>query len=151
MIIGPGIRTRGRSQRRFILRKAGIILTLVLAAFTEKSRADSDHYSAELVFPLETWHNHGSCIVECPNGDLLVWQFRSPRITGPHGVGRVIWSEKNRARVVFTTPPSFKEPMERSMPATVTSYRHQQESVKASRLPPLAKLGSFRAMNDSWR
>lgn len=26
---------------------------------------------SELVFPPEHWHNHGSCIVECPNGDLL--------------------------------------------------------------------------------
>ena len=29
----------------------------------------------ELIFPLEAWHNHGSCIVECPNGDLLVCWF----------------------------------------------------------------------------
>jgi predicted neuraminidase len=28
--------------------------------------------AAELIFPLEPWHDHGSCIVECPNGDLLV-------------------------------------------------------------------------------
>ena len=26
---------------------------------------------SELIFPLESWHNHASCIVECPNGDLL--------------------------------------------------------------------------------
>ena len=29
----------------------------------------------ELIFPLEHWHNHGSCIVECPNGDMLVCWF----------------------------------------------------------------------------
>ncbi len=29
-------------------------------------------HSSELIFPLEHWHNHGSCVVECPNGDLLV-------------------------------------------------------------------------------
>ena len=34
--------------------------------------ADELQYSAELIFPLEHWHNYGSCIVECPNGDLLV-------------------------------------------------------------------------------
>jgi predicted neuraminidase len=28
-------------------------------------------YEAELIFPPESWHNHASCIVECPNGDLL--------------------------------------------------------------------------------
>src|SRR5204862_427715 len=32
-------------------------------------------YEAELIFPLETWHNHASCIVEAPNGDLLVCWF----------------------------------------------------------------------------
>ncbi len=31
--------------------------------------------SGELIFPLEHWHNHGSCIVECPNGDMLVCWF----------------------------------------------------------------------------
>ena len=29
----------------------------------------------ELIFPLEAWHNHGSCIVECPNGDMLACWF----------------------------------------------------------------------------
>jgi predicted neuraminidase len=29
-------------------------------------------FQAELIFPLEKWHNHGSSIVELPNGDLLV-------------------------------------------------------------------------------
>src|SRR5262249_38802685 len=32
-------------------------------------------FEAELVFPLETWHNHASCIIEAPNGDLLVCWF----------------------------------------------------------------------------
>ena len=29
----------------------------------------------ELIFPLEHWHNHGSCIVETPKGDLMVCWF----------------------------------------------------------------------------
>ncbi|MDZ7374536.1 MAG: exo-alpha-sialidase [candidate division KSB1 bacterium] len=29
-------------------------------------------FFAELIFPLEKWHNHSSSIVEAPNGDLLV-------------------------------------------------------------------------------
>ena len=32
-------------------------------------------YESELIFPLEHWHNHASCVVECPNGDLLVCWF----------------------------------------------------------------------------
>lgn len=30
---------------------------------------------SELIFPAEHWHNHGSCIVETPRGDLLVCWF----------------------------------------------------------------------------
>lgn len=30
---------------------------------------------SELIFPLETWHNHASCIVETPGDDLLVCWF----------------------------------------------------------------------------
>jgi predicted neuraminidase len=30
---------------------------------------------SELIFPLEHWHNHASCIVETPHGDLLVCWF----------------------------------------------------------------------------
>src|SRR5262245_38684771 len=30
---------------------------------------------SELIFPLEHWHNHASCIVEAANGDLLVCWF----------------------------------------------------------------------------
>lgn len=32
-------------------------------------------YSAELIFPPESWHNHSSSVVELPNGDLLVCWF----------------------------------------------------------------------------
>ncbi|HEV2448334.1 MAG TPA: sialidase family protein [Candidatus Sulfopaludibacter sp.] len=32
-------------------------------------------YSSELIFPLESWHNHSSSVVELPNGDLLVVWF----------------------------------------------------------------------------
>lgn len=39
------------------------------------SAAEKPIYEAELIFPLETWHNHASCIVEAPNGDLLVCWF----------------------------------------------------------------------------
>lgn len=31
---------------------------------------------ARLIFPPEARHNHGSCIVECPNGDLLAVWYR---------------------------------------------------------------------------
>ena len=34
--------------------------------------AGAPFHQAELIFPLEKWHNHSSCIVETPSGDLLV-------------------------------------------------------------------------------
>src|SRR5437868_10024039 len=44
----------------------GIILLAVPASLEA-----APFHEAELIFPPEHWHNHGSCIVECPNGDLL--------------------------------------------------------------------------------
>src|SRR5947199_8555925 len=41
-----------------------------LSAASEKAFCQS-----ELIFPLEHWHNHASCIVETPKGDLLVCWF----------------------------------------------------------------------------
>ena len=40
-----------------------------------RQMARRPRYESELIFPLEHWHNHASCIVECPNGDLLVCWF----------------------------------------------------------------------------
>ena len=33
-------------------------------------------HESKLIFPLESLHNHASCIVKCPNGDYLVCWFR---------------------------------------------------------------------------
>lgn len=33
------------------------------------------YYKSELIFPLEPWHNHGSSLVECPDGSLLACWF----------------------------------------------------------------------------
>jgi hypothetical protein len=48
----------------------GALTETVVAADREKPFCDS-----ELIFPLEHWHNHASCIVETPKGDLLVCWF----------------------------------------------------------------------------
>src|SRR5947208_11668378 len=55
-------------------------LHFTLPAVVQAARAPSDireapFHSAELIFPAETWHNHASCIVETPKGDLLVCWF----------------------------------------------------------------------------
>lgn len=50
-----------------------VLLALVLA-LVPLGAAQSD-YASELIFPLESWHNHSSSVVELPNGDLLVCWF----------------------------------------------------------------------------
>jgi predicted neuraminidase len=60
-------------------------LLATLAAFVFAAALDTAHAAApgsevaflksELIFPMEHWHNHASCIVEAPNGDLIVCWF----------------------------------------------------------------------------
>ena len=51
------------------------LLVFSVAGLAAAAQPGRDLFSGELIFPLEEWHNHGSCIVECPNGDLLVCWF----------------------------------------------------------------------------
>ncbi|HTL58762.1 MAG TPA: exo-alpha-sialidase [Candidatus Limnocylindrales bacterium] len=56
--------------------RLGMLLIASAIFFTPAlESAEKPLYEAELIFPLETWHNHASCIVEAPNGDLLVCWF----------------------------------------------------------------------------
>ena len=51
-------------------------LVIFLVALSEAPAwAEKPFHLADLIFPLESWHNHGSCLVECPNGDLLACWF----------------------------------------------------------------------------
>ncbi len=56
-----------------ILQRATFV-GLLLAVLTSSVQAEGV-LKGELIFPLEDRHNHGSCIVECPNGDMLVCWF----------------------------------------------------------------------------
>ena len=51
-----------------------LTLLLFLACSLTATAVDPAHDS-QLIFPVESWHNHGSCIVECSNGDLLACWF----------------------------------------------------------------------------
>ncbi len=57
------------------MRSISQFAALAILWFTGAVIAAEPQHSAELIFPVEHWHNHGSCIVECPNGDLLVCWF----------------------------------------------------------------------------
>ena len=51
------------------------LLVLGIITTSSRSTAESPFLTSELLFPLEHWHNHASCIVEAANGDLLVCWF----------------------------------------------------------------------------
>jgi predicted neuraminidase len=59
-----------------ILAGAGLLAVIARPwPATSVAPAAAPFHQAELIFPLEHWHNHASSIVECPNGDLLVCWF----------------------------------------------------------------------------
>lgn len=51
------------------------LILICSQTFATNQKPVAPFYEAEIIFPLEHWHNHASCIVECPNGDLLVCWF----------------------------------------------------------------------------
>jgi predicted neuraminidase len=52
-----------------------LLIAVCAFALIPAALAEEPFLEGELIFPLEDWHNHGSCIVECPNGDLIVCWF----------------------------------------------------------------------------
>jgi predicted neuraminidase len=90
-----------------------VAIGLIVFCAAISPRAEPD-YSSELIFPLESWHNHSSSIVETPKGDLLVCWFHG---SGERTADDVLirgarWS---RARAGWSTPftmadaPGFPE------------------------------------------
>ncbi len=51
------------------------ILCTSLFAPIGLAQNEKPFHTSELLFPLEHWHNHSSCVVEAPNGDLVVCWF----------------------------------------------------------------------------
>ncbi|HOX01477.1 MAG TPA: sialidase family protein [Candidatus Paceibacterota bacterium] len=56
------------------------VLWVSLAAMLAPVRADrpvegAPYHESALIFPLEGWHNHASCVVELPDGSLLACWF----------------------------------------------------------------------------
>jgi predicted neuraminidase len=76
------------------------LVTLLLAALSLNAQPQ---YSAELIFPLEHWHNHSSSIVELPNGDLLVcWFHGSGERTADDVV--IMGARWNKQKSAWTKP-----------------------------------------------
>ncbi len=51
------------------------LLLMIMHVVAAPTWGEVPSFSSELIFPVEDWHNHGSCVVECPNGDLLACWF----------------------------------------------------------------------------
>ena len=52
------------------------VLAAVLALACAGAVSAEPFYKAELIFPPEHFHDHASCIVECPDGELLACWYR---------------------------------------------------------------------------
>lgn len=52
------------------------LLLLLTLAMTPTSDLDKPFYRSEFLFPPHPQHNHGSCVVETPKGDLLAVWYR---------------------------------------------------------------------------
>ena len=56
--------------------RAGILGLISFSFLAVLARgAEVPFLESEIIFPLEHWHNHASCIVEAPNGNLIVCWF----------------------------------------------------------------------------
>ncbi|UCH36533.1 MAG: exo-alpha-sialidase [Armatimonadota bacterium] len=53
-----------------------MLIAAALIVCCAEARGAASFHRAELIFPLEDYHNHSSCIVEQPNGDLLACWYR---------------------------------------------------------------------------
>ncbi|HYO79777.1 MAG TPA: hypothetical protein VES20_00120, partial [Bryobacteraceae bacterium] len=84
----------GGMTRRMVLLGGGAALALQGQAAAPEG---------ELIFPVETWHNHSSSVVELPGGDLMVCWF--------HGSGertaddvKVLGARKPRGAKEWSAP-----------------------------------------------
>ena len=57
------------------IRPALFAALIVIPGVWVGAQAERPFLTSELLFPLEHWHNHGSTVVELPNGDLLACWF----------------------------------------------------------------------------
>jgi len=96
-------------------RRAGLCIAWILGLFAVAlTRAETPTLVREDIFPPEPWHNHASCVVESPRGDLIVCWFHGTgerkaddvRVEGARlRRGSRQWSE----RFVFADTPGFPD------------------------------------------
>lgn len=60
---------------RLIFSLTALASAAALVSATLTAAEDVPFHRSALLFPPEHWHNHGSCVVEAPNGDLIACWF----------------------------------------------------------------------------
>jgi predicted neuraminidase len=97
-----------KSSWRVSALRAGLILLVGVTwsslLLSRPSWAAAPYYQSELVFPLENSHNHGSSILELPNGQLLVAWYRG---SGEHEADDVKIFGARKAKGVRTWSRPF--------------------------------------------
>jgi predicted neuraminidase len=91
-----------------------ILVVIALVACCGGAVGAQPFHQAELIFPLENFHNHASCIVQCPNGDLLACWYRG---VGPEkGDDVAIWGARKlkdeatwRTRFIMADTPGYPD------------------------------------------
>ncbi len=104
----------GRGMRQMAAAALGVLFALGAMATAGRAAAEAGFLRGEFIAPLENLHNHGSCLVEAPNGDLIVCWFRGTgertaddcAIVGARLVkGATRWSE----RFTMADTPGFPD------------------------------------------
>jgi len=93
------------------MRYLAVVVCLIASAVMGPAEP---YYSGELIFPVESWHNHSSSIVETSKGDLLVcWFHGSGERTADDVLIRAArWSEGKRSwgqAFTLADAPGFPE------------------------------------------
>ena len=114
----------------------GFTLAVLLASISATFAAEKPFLESELIFPLETWHNHSSSLVELPNQDLLVCWY--------HGSG-----ERTADDVRIDAARLVKGSSTWNKPFTIADTpgisRYQSGDVSGSRSTPVAAVaGHYR-------
>ena len=91
------------------------ILALVFACGTASaSAADEPFFTSEAIFPAEQFHNHASCVVEMPGGDLLAtWYHGTGERTADDVVIEAAWLPKGSSkwgpRIMIADTPGYPD------------------------------------------
>ena len=91
------------------------ILALVFACGTASaSAADEPFFTSEAIFPAEQFHNHASCVVEMPGGDLLAtWYHGTGERKADDVVIEAAWLPKGSSkwgpRILIADTPGYPD------------------------------------------